>query len=43
MHAHGAAQSLLRSWRSIRASRELMALGIFSSFYEASLYVFVFM
>ena len=35
MHANGAAQSLLRSWRSIRASRELMALGIFSSFYEA--------
>ena len=38
-----AGSSLLRSWRSIRASRELMALGVFSSFYEASLYVFVFM
>ena len=38
-----ATQSLMQSCRNIRASRPLVALGLINSFYEAALYVFVFL
>jgi len=38
-----ASESLLRSCRTIHASRPLVALGLVNSFYEAALYVFVFL
>lgn len=38
-----ASESLQRSWRMIRASRTLFALGLVNSCYEAALYIFVFL
>lgn len=38
-----ASESLMRSCRTIRASKPLMALGLVNSCYEAALYVFVFL
>lgn len=38
-----ASESLLLSWRAIRRSRGLLALGLVNSLYETALYVFVFM
>jgi hypothetical protein len=40
---HSTGESLLKSYRTIRASRPLVALGLVNSFYEAALYVFVFL
>ena len=40
---HSTSESLLKSYRTIRGSRPLVALGLVNSFYEAALYVFVFL